>query len=258
MTGTMTVDTQDVWPPRRLITVTGLTNAFFTLYRVVGGNREPLRGVIDNYIYPATTWLAVDAEFPFGVPVSYQLEEGGAIVDTFGPETIDLPGGLVALTDAISGLSAEVIIGAVDEMARTTRSTVYEIDGLNRVVGSPQAQAQTTVEYFTQTLTARNNLQDLLANATANTIQQRAAIPSYDVDTYYAILGSRERRFSQDGSDPRRVTAVTVAQVSGWPAGLRASGYTYQDVADAYTGLTYADLAGDFATYLELAQGDFG
>jgi hypothetical protein len=38
---------------------------------------------------------------------------------------------------------------------------------------------------------------------------------------------------------------------------LLSRGYTLQDVADAYTGLTLADLAGDYATLLLLAQGDF-
>jgi hypothetical protein len=254
----LTVTTQNVWPPRRLITASGLGDEFYTIYRVVGGQRTPLRAAVDILIYPTPVFVVVDSEFPFAVPVTYVLVDGaGNVEDTEGPATVDLPGGNVALTDAITGLAAEVQIGTIDDLAATTNSTVYEIDGLNHVVGAPQSPPQTIIEYFTATLTARDNLRALLRGATTNIYQQRGPNPSYDVEAYYAILGSRERRFSQDGTDERRITAVTVAQVTGWPAGLEATGFTYQDVADAYAGLTYADLAGDYATYLAVAQGDY-
>lgn len=258
MTGTITVDEQDVWPPRHLITLTGLTNAFFTLNRVVGSERTPVRGAFEQYIWPTTAFVVVDAEFPFEVPFTYELTEAGVVTDTDGPYTMTLPGGNVALTDAITGLAAEVQIGTIDDLASDSNAAVYNVDGLNRVVSSPMGQPQSIIEVFTATLTARDNLRDLLASATSNTILIRGPHPDYDCDGYFAVTAARERRFSQDGTDPRRITALTVAQVDGWPTGLEAAGYTYQDVADAYTGLTYADLAADFATYLAVAQGDFG
>jgi hypothetical protein len=258
MAGSLTVTAQTAYPPRKLITATGLTNATFTIYRTVGGQRTAVRGAREQYIWPTTVFVVVDAEFPFATPVTYELEEAGVIVDTDGPTTTTLPGGLVALSDAINGLAAEVMIGTIDDLAGSTNSTVYNTDGLNRVVGSPLGQPSTVIEYLTLTLTARDDLRELLAGATANIIQQRGPDPAYDADCYLAILGTAERRFSQDGTDPRRITAVTAAYVTGWPTGLEAAGYTYQDVADFYTGLDYADVAADFATYLALAQGDFG
>lgn len=257
MTGTLTVADQAVWPTRKLITVTGLTNATFTIDRVAGGVRTPVRAAADQYIWPATAFVVVDAEFPFAVPFTYELTEGGTVVDTDGPYTVTLTGGNVALTDAITGLAAEVQIGTIDDEVHDANATIYNIDGANRVVGSPLGQAQTVVEYLTTTLTARDDLWTLLRGATSNIYLQRGPDPVYAADAYYAIVSARQRRFSQDGTDPRRITSVTVAEVSGWPSGLEASGFTYADVAAAYTGLTYADWAGDYATYLAAAQGDY-
>lgn len=259
MTASLAVTDQSVWPPRKLITITGLTNAFFTLFRVVGTQRTPVRGAHNQYVWPATDHLVVDAEMPFGLAYSYEIEQpDGTVVDTDGPHTVTLPGGLVALSDAITGLAAEVTIGAMDPLASTTNAAVYATDGLNRVVSSPLSQPTTIIEYLTTTLTARNDLRALLAGTTAGIYQQRGPDPAYDADAYYSVLESRERRFSQDGTDERRITAVTVAQVDPWHSSLAAVGYDYADLAGAYTGLTYVDLNADFATYLDLAQGDFG
>lgn len=257
MTGVLAVDEHAVWPPRHLITATGLSNATFTINRVVGSARTPVRAALDQYIWPTTAFVVVDAEMPFAVPFTYELIENGTITDTAGPYTITLSGGNVALTDAITGLAAEVQIGAIDDLTQDTNAAIYNTDGLNRVVASPLGQPQVVIEYLTTTITARDNLRDLLSGATAGIYMQRGPDPVYDADAYYAILSARERRFSQDGSDPRRVTAVTVAEVDGWPTSLEAAGYTYQDLADAYAGLDYADVAADYATYLALSQGEF-
>lgn len=259
MSGTLTVVLQDSWPPRHQITASGLSDDTFNLYRVVGSARTLIRGAGEVYVYPETVFLVIDAELPFDVPFSYELQTAdGTVQDTDGPHTVSLPGGNVALTDAITGLSAEVMIGAIDDLDRTATAAVYAVDGRNHVITAPLNQPQTVIECFTATLTARDNLRSLIAGATAGIIQCRGPSADYDVDAYYAVLATRERRFSADGSDPRRVTALTVAEVDGWPTDVEATGYTYADLAAVYTGLTYADLAADFATYLALAQGDFG
>jgi hypothetical protein len=43
-------------------------------------------------------------------------------------------------------------------------------------------------------------------------------------------------------------------EVDGWPAGFAVRGFTYGNLATAYTGLTYANLAADYPTYLAAAQ----
>lgn len=257
MPGSLTLITQNAWPPRVQVSATGLGNAFFTINRIVGGARTPVRGANDEYIFPATAHVVIDDELPFGIPVSYELVEGGTVVDTEGPNTYTLTGGNVALTDAITGLAAEVQIGAIDELDSDTSSQVFRIDGINRVVSSKISQHTTTIEYLTTTLTARDDLRALLAGCQNGTFQQRGPDPDYDCDAYYAVLRSRERRFSQDGTDPRRITAVQVAQTVAWPSVMEARGFTLQDVADAYTGLTLADYAADYATLLAAAQGDY-
>jgi len=261
MVASLTSVDQDVWPPRKLLTVTGLTNHFFSIYRVAGGVRTPIRGADDRYVWPATDALIIDAEMPFDVAYTYELQQPtGTVVDTDGPHTVTLPGGLVALSDAITGLAAEVTIGAIDHLETTTNAAVYATDGINRVVSSPSSQPTTTIEYLTTTLTARDNLRALLAGATSGIYLQRGPGPAYDCDAYYAVLGARERRFSQDGSDERRITAVQVAQVPGWHSSFTSAGYDYADLSAAYTGLTYAALTTDYVgrTYLDLAQADLG
>jgi hypothetical protein len=258
VSGTLTIDEQDSWPARHLITVTGLGDTTFTINRIVGGARTPVRAALDVYIYPTTSYVVVDAEAPFGVPMTYELVEDGVAGDTDGPHTLTLVGGNAAITDAITGLAAEVQVGAVDALERDANASVYNVDGINRVVSSLLGQAQTTLEVLTTTVAARDQLRAVLAGCTSGVIQLRGPDPAYDADAYYAVLSTAERRYSQDGTDPRRITAVRVAETTGWPTGLEAAGYTYADVAAAYAGLTYADLATDFATYLDLARGDFG
>lgn len=258
MTGTLTVTTQDVWPPRNIVSATGLGNVVFTIQRVVGGVATSVRGADTIYIYPGTAHVVVDAELPFGVPVTYRLVESDVVTDTDGPTTYTLTGGNAAVTDAITGLAAEVQVGAIDDLTYDADATVYNVDGLNRVVASVLGQHTTVLELLTTTTAARNQLRDVLANCTSGVFQLRGPTPEYDVDAYYAVLSARERRFSQDGTDPRRITAVTCANTDGWPDVFEAAGYTYADLAAVYTGLTYTDLKADYATYLDLARADLG
>lgn len=255
---TLTVaDVATVWPPRKQVTLAGLTgSSYVTVNRIVGGARTALRGADETFI-GTTTLVLIDAEFPFGVPVTYELIEDGVTTDTDGPTTVELPGGKVALTDAVSGLAAEVVVFAHDDLLRAGDATVFNVDGRNYVVADPLSQWQATWEFYTETTTAYDDLDALLEQCTSGIFLMRQPGGYDGVDNYVAPLSSRTRRFSQDGSDERRITAVLLAQCSGWPDTLEARGFTLQDVADAYTGQTLADLAGDYATLLLLAQGDF-
>ncbi len=255
---TLTVTAQvGVWPPRKQLTAAALTgSSFVTINRIVGGQRTPVRGANDVFV-GTSTLIVIDAELPFGLPVSYELIEADVVTDTESAGTTSLPGGKVALTDAITGLAAEVVVLAHDPLTRTTGAAVYNVDGKNYVVADPLSQWEATWEYYTETTTALNDLTTLLEQATAGIIQQRQPGGYDGVDWYVSPQQVNTRRFSQDGSDERRVTAVQWAQCSGWPLEIEARGYNLQDVADAYTGQTLADLSADYATLLLLAQGDF-
>jgi hypothetical protein len=249
---------QDTWPPRMLLSATGLSGGgVLYIHRVVAGQRTPVRGANSYVMTGDTSHVVVDAEMPFGVPFSYVLTENGVESLAQGPFTLTLVGGKVALTDAITGQAAEVVIVSIGDRAREAPSSVFNIDGKNRVVSGPVGQYRTTIEYFTETTSISDSLRNLLATATQGIVQQRQPGGYDGVDDYLAILGASDRRFSQDGSDERRIWSVQVAQCDGWGANLEARGFTYQDVADTYAGLTYADLAGDYATYLAVAQGDY-
>lgn len=253
----MIVTPQDVWPGRVLITVTGLTvGQYFTVYRVVGAEKTPLRGA-DLTQATDTSMLVTDAELPFGTPYRYRLEVDGGSVLTGPVENYELVGGKVALTDAITGQAAEVVVTAWPSLTRERQSSRFVVNGRNVVVSGPLTAAQSDLELFTETASARDNLLSLLANATAGTVQIRSPGGYTGVDAYLAVLSVEEKRYSQDGTDDRRLWGLSVVETDPWAPGYRARGTTLQDIADAYTGLTLADLDADFATLLDLAQEDF-
>lgn len=252
----ITADVQDAWPPRVLVSVTGVTiGDEVNIYRVVAGEASPVRGALFVQAED-TSVLRVDAELPFGVPVRYRAEVDGDDYET-DPATYTLPGGKVAVTDAINGTAAEVVVLSWPEKVRERDSTVFNVAGRNVVVSGPGAQFTSTIELFTETTSAGDNLRAVLAAATAGIVQVRQPGGYDGVDAYLAVLSVRERRWSQDGTDQRRIHALDVAEVDGWAPVLEARGFTLQDVADAYDGLTLDDLADDFASLLALAQGDF-
>lgn len=252
------VQTQDSWPVRTLVSVTGLTlTDDVAVYRVVAGERTLLRaGTATDVTDPA--FLVVDAELPFGVQVSYV-----AVVNSFaeyatGATTYTLTGGNVALTDAVNGTAAEVRILSWPSKTYDTNSTVFRAGARNIVVSGPLGQYGSTLELFLETTTAANALRELLASATGNTMQIRQPGGYDGVDSYFTVLRYEDRRWSQDGSDERRIFSLDVAEVSGWAAVLEAQGFTLQDIADFYgTSGTLADIDADFSTLLDIALADF-
>lgn len=251
----VTVTPQAVWPPRNLISVTNIAiGDSVTISRIVGSNRTLVQGG------PTTATdvsvLRVDAELPFGVPVSYVATVNNLDYITT-PVVYTLPGGKVALTDAITGLAAEVIIWAWSDMEYTRLSTVFKPGSRNVVVSGPFGQPESEVELYFDATSSIETLVNLLAGATQGIIQIRQP-GGYDrVDRFVAVTSVTERRYSQDGSDQKRIIKLHVVNVDGWAPTLLASGFTYQNLADTYVGLTYANVAADYATYLLLAQGNF-
>lgn len=256
VTTQLTLTALDTYPPRVSLAASGLYDgATVTIYRTAAGSgdRTAVRGA-EGRIVTTDALLVEDAEAPFGLLLTYTLEVDGVDIDQ---ETLTLVLDKVALSDAINGNAAEVVVTAWPEKSRTRNATVFSVGGRNIVVTGERGQFTSTLEVFTETLSARENLLDLLDNATSGIIQIRQGGAYSGVDGYLAVLSDIEKRWSQDGSDERRTFSLDVAEVGPWAEGLEAAGFTYQDVADAYTGLTYDDLAGDYSSYLELGQGDF-
>jgi hypothetical protein len=124
-------------------------------------------------------------------------------------------------------------------------------------VSSFRGDFTATIELMTETDTARDAMGALLDGATSGVLQVRNPGGYGGTDCYVAIRTDSEARYSQDGSDQRRLWAMDVAAVESWPATFEARGFTLQDIADRYLGLTLTNLAADYPTLLALSLGDF-
>lgn len=264
MTVAIAAAAQNVYPPRVQVSVTGLTvGDALDVYRSVAGQRTLVRGGHVDELAD-TAFVIIDAELPFGVDVTYVAVVDGSTEYSTSATSYTLTGGKVALSDAITGQAAEVVILNIGDQTYGRDSARMRVAGRWVVVTGPAGQAEGSYDLYTETTSAHQNLLALLAAATESTVQIRqpgisavSGEPYDGVDAYLAVDGWTVRRFSQDGSDPRRITTIQYAVTDSWAADLEARGFTYQEMVDAYSGQTYDDLAGDYATYLDLAQADF-
>jgi hypothetical protein len=223
---------------------------------VVGGERTAVRaGADDSVTDPA--FVRVDAELPFGVPVHYVAVVNDDQEFATSPVTYVLPGGKVVVTDAITGAAAETVIVSWPDQVYDRQSSVFKVGGRNVAVVGDLGMATGDIELYTEQTSSHNTLMELLRTATEGVVQIRQPGGYDGIDSYQSVLGVTVRRYSQDGSDPRRTHVVRAAEVEGWAPALEATGFTLGDIADAYDGLTLNDLAADYATLLALAQGDF-
>ena len=251
----ITATLQAVYPPRVLISVTDLTlGDSISVYRSVSGVRTLVQGAT-NASVTDPSYLVIDGTLPFGVPVSYVAVVNG-VEYTTSPVTYTLPGGKVVVSDAITTLAAEVVIWAWPEKARARRATVFTPGDRNVVVSGDFAQPQSDITLYTEAFSSAEQLQELLENATQGIVLIRQPGGYEGVDGFYAVTSYVERRFSQDGSDEKRLHILHLVEVEGWASTFQALGFTYADLSNVYTGLTYANLSADFATYLALSQAD--
>ncbi|RKN38448.1 carbohydrate binding domain-containing protein [Micromonospora endolithica] len=227
-------DAQDTWPPRVLVTVTGLTvGDAISVYRVADGVRTLVRAGSVAAVGDVS-FLRTDAELPFGVPVSYVAIVNGSSEYATTAVTYSLPGGRVALSDAISGAAAEVVILAWPDRIRDRDSTVFRVGGRTVVVSGDLGQPTGAVELFCDTTAAVRAVADLAESATGGVVQIRQPGGYDGVDSHVAVLSATERRWSQDGSDQRRIIVWSVAETQPWASALEARGTTLQDIADVY------------------------
>ncbi len=256
--GTLTADQQDSWPPRVLVTLSGVAAGdTVAVYRVVDGQRTAVRA--GSGTLTDSAFVVVDAEIPFGVPISYEADLNNETTYYTAQTTYTLTGGLNAITDAISGLAAEVYIQDWPSKRRERRATVFSTrEGKNVVVSGALGQPQSTVTLYTETASSADNLVTVLEDATEGVVQIRQGTGIAGIDSYVAVLNVEEQRFDRySGSDDRRLWVIDVAETESWAPELAARGYTYGDMTASYAGLTYANLAADYPTYLALRQGEF-
>lgn len=247
-------DVQDVYPPRVLVSVTGLTlGDDIAVYRQRGATRTLLRdGTADDV--DDTSYVRVDTEQPFGVSINYVAVVNGTTEYASAPLTVTLTGGKVALSDGITGTAAEVVIVAWPAREWTPPGSAFRAGGRNYAVTGPLGQASGTVELFTETTSAADQLELLIRTATQGIVQVRQP-GGYDrVDCYWRTMALREVRHSQDGTDQRRRWTLTILEVNAWAAGLAPTGFTLFDLSEAYD--TLQEIADEYATLLDIAVAD--
>lgn len=249
------VSEQPTYPARVLVSVTGLTlGDTVSVYREVGGTQTLLRA---GFTASATdpSFLVLDAELPFGVPVTYVAVVNSAITYTSATNTYTLLGGKVAITDAITGLAAEVMIQEWTSKDYTRQSTTFRVGARNVVVTGALGQFTGELTLYTETTSSAESLLDVLRDATGGTVQIRQPGGYDDIDCYVVITRVTPTRYDTgDGTDDRRLFVLDATETDPWGSSLAATGYTLQDIADAYTGMTLQDIANDYGSLLEISQ----
>lgn len=178
---------------------------------------------------------------------------------TAAPTLVELPGGKVALSDAITGLAVEVVVSAWPTKSRTRAGTQFPVGGRIIAVLAPRGSFTSTIECLTDTDVAREQMDALLDSLTEGIVLLRQAGGYNGADGYYYVIGDAEDRAAQSGKFPRRIWPLNVISSEPWASGIEAHASDYADLEAAYTGLTYVDLENDFmgGTYVDLAVYDW-
>lgn len=248
----------DLFPPRNAVSVTGLTPGDdVAVYRVVAGQRTLLRGGTATTVTD-TSLVVIDGELPFGEAVSYVAVVNSSGEYATADATYDLPGGMPILSDAITGESSQFVILSWPEKEYERQASTFKVGGRNVVVSGDIGMFDGRIEIFFEAWSSSEQLLALLNSATEGVLQLRRPVAGYDgVDCYLAVLAASEQRFSQDGTDPRRSWVLEVSETESWSDGFEARAFTWADVVTFYTGLTWADLVSDHATWLAVMLADF-
>lgn len=258
VTPSVSASEQDVWPSRIAIAGTNIEeDDVVTLYRQVAGDRTVVRGA-DGATAGDTAIARIDAEQPYGAPITYVMLLNDEEEYTASPLTATLVGGKVAISDAIAGVSAEVEITSWPDKRTERQASRFVVGGRHVAVLGQRPGFTASIEILTTTDSARENFATLLDTATQGILQIRQDGNYGGVDCYVAILNDTETRLdTTDGLDEARIWTLDVVEVDPWAATLEASGFTWQDLIDAYTGLTWQDVIDDHDAWLDVVQAEF-
>lgn len=260
-TAAITTSPQTAFPPRTLVTVTGMTagdTVTATIYRVVDGARTAVRAATSVDVTGLSALLRVDAEMPLGVAATYETD----LVDVNGSSWTVSTGGTITATadsdivsDAVQGVGAAVTIEAGWQKHRSRDATTMNVGGrlvtVSRRRGSPTA----AVTVRTSTDVDGDAMDLVLQGATEGVVQIRKRVSMPRLDGHYAIVEDTERPNWFDGT---RWWDLSTVQNEPWPDVLEAAGFTLADIAAAYPG-TLQDIADAFpGSLLDIAQFDFG
>ncbi|WAZ20161.1 hypothetical protein STRCI_001260 [Streptomyces cinnabarinus] len=250
---------QSVFPPRNLVSVTGLLAddiTSVTVYRQVGTTLTAVRAASDVDTTGADVLLRVDAEQPFGVSLNYAATltdvNGTQWTVYSGPITSTVDGDVVS--DAIRGIGAIVKIEAPLEWKRSREASVFNVGGRLLAVGRPRSAPSTTFTVRTESEEEGDALDTVLDDVTEGILLIRKQVTIPRLDGHFALLEDTE---APTWYDAYRWWSLDVVKVEAWPDSLEAAGFTLQDIADNLS--TLQDIATAFpGTLLDIALYDFG
>ena len=250
---------QSVFPPRNLVSATGLTDddiVTATLYRQVGTALTPVRAASNIDVTGQATLLRVDAEQPFGVSMNY----AAVLTDVNGAQWIVYSGPITStvtsdvISDAIRGVGAAVKVEAPLGWKRDRDATQFNINGRIVVQGKARSSRSGTITVRTETDDDGDALNEVLDGATEGVILVRKQNSLSRLDGTYALIDDSE---DPNWYDAYRWFQLNVVQADDWPDVMEAAGFTLQDIANNFS--TLSDIAAFFTTnLLAIAQYDFG
>lgn len=250
---------QSVFPPRNLVSATGLTGdniVTATLYRQVGTDLTPVRAASGIDVTGQATLLRVDAEQPFGVSLNY----AAVLTDVLGNQWTVYSGPITStvssdvISDAIRGVGAAVKVESPLGWKRDRDATQFNINGRIVVQGKPRSSRSGTLTVRTETDEDGDALNDVLDHATEGIFLVRKQISLPRLDGTYALLDDSE---DPNWYDEFRWFQLNSVKSDDWPDVMEAAGFTLQDIANNFS--TLADIAVFFpGTLLDIAQYDFG
>lgn len=250
---------QSVFPPRNLVSATGLTGddiVTATLYRQVGTDLIPVRAASSIDVTGQSSLLRVDAEQPFGVSLNY----AAYLTDLYGQQWTVYSGPITStvssdvISDAIRGVGAAVKVEAPLGWKRDRDATQFNINGRIVAVGRPRSTRSGTITVRTETDSDGDALNEILDHATEGVILVRKQNSISRLDGTYALLDDSE---DPNWYDEFRWFQLNVVKADDWPSVLEAAGFDLQDIADNFS--TLQDIAAAFpGTLLDIAMFDFG
>ena len=250
---------QSVFPPRNLVSATGLTGddiVTATLFRQVGTDLAAVRAASSVDVTGQSSLLRVDAEQPFGVSLNY----AAILTDVNGQQWTVYSGPITStvtsdvISDAIRGVGAAVKIESPLGWKRDRDATQFNINGRIVVVGKSRSARSATITVRTETDADGDALNELLDNATEGTILLRRQTSLPRLDGTYALIDDQE---DPNWYDTYRWFQLNVVKSDDWPDVMEAAGFTLQDIANNFS--TLQDIAAFFpGTLLDIAQYDFG
>jgi hypothetical protein len=250
---------QSVFPPRNLVSATGLTGddiVTVSLLRQAGSNLDPVRAASSIDVTGQASFLRIDAEQPFGISVTY----AAVLTDVNGQQWTINSGSITStvtsdvISDAIRGVGAAVKIESPLEWKRDRDSSQFNINGRIVVQGKPRSSRSGTITVRTETDEDGDALNDLLDNATEGTFLVRKQTSLSRLDGTYALLDDTE---SPNWYDQYTWFALNTVKTDDWPDVMEAAGFTLQDIANNFSILS--DISAFFPTnLLAIALYDFG